>query len=220
VYLPVGAVTESAAGTGNVVSALDASKIKIKTTKETAAKATKDNLTCALGTLTVSEGTETWENTAATAATHIKVTYNPTDENDTTTGTADDVVFYIELDDYWKDNWTYVADATDPVNQGDEIGTAIGHFYLKDDLEAGATSPKLINSVTMSNKVTQQAFVDLTYDINVVLDSVQITFDEDDYELMPGGTKANNVAKPWTGGATGTAALTDHEISSIAWSND
>ncbi|MCR4646073.1 MAG: BsaA family SipW-dependent biofilm matrix protein [Oscillospiraceae bacterium] len=203
VYLPDGAVEEGAAGTGSVVTALAADKIKIKTTKESDLAATKAMLSTAFGTLT----SGTWADSASPAeATYIKLTYDPTDASDTTTGTADDVVFYIKLADGWASNWTYKNDATSISN-----GLPVGHFYLKNDLEAGETSPKLIDSVTMSDAVTQLAYVDLTYDINVVLDSVQVTLDQEGNELLPS-------AKPFGDtGASAAATMSGKEIDSITW---
>ena len=201
VYLPAGAVTEGNAGTGKVVTALNKDYIKIKTTKEANPEDTANNFDYEFGKLTTSGTTETW--TAVTAdtapdknnATHIKLTYDPTKGATGTNPTTDDAVFYIALASDWSTNWTYINNPTAVTNGATNeanlktYGTPIGHFYLNNDLEAGATSPKLITSVTMSNTVTQQAFVDLTYDINVVLDSVQITFDADGNEILPGGAQ-------------------------------
>ncbi len=207
VYLPEGAVTEAATGDGKVVTALDASKIQVKKTVTTDAKGTADNLTMSFVKL---EGTtySAVPSGSESTATHIKVIYS-TDNSATT----DDVVFYIKLEDSWANNWTYVAKnitLTDGGSIPSDIGKALGYFYLKDDLEAGATSPKLINSVTLDSTVTQQAYVDLTYDINVILDSVQVTKDEDGKETTTGASET------W-GSDVAVTAQTADELSNLVW---
>lgn len=196
VYLPDGAVTETA----SIVTNLDASKIQVKTTQTTSAAAAKDNVTMSFVKYENNAYTAvTAENTAQ--ATHIMAVYDTDTEHDT----GEEITFYIKLDDDWATNWTYVEKANiDPAQ-----GKALGYFYLNDDLEAGATSPKLINSVTLDSGVTQQAFTDLTYDINVVLDSVQVTADADSNETTAG-------ASAWNEDVSITAQ-TAEELSDLAW---
>ena len=206
VYLPDSAVTETATGDGMVVTGLDASKIKVKKTVKTDAKDTASKLTMSF--VKLESGTySNVEVGSEDTATHIKAIYS-TDN----TVTTDDVIFYIKLEDNWANNWTYVAKnitPTDGVSTPSNIGKALGYFYLKDDLEAGATSPKLINSVTLDSTVTQQAYVDLTYDINVILDSVQVTNDEDGKETTIG-------ASSWSSDVAITAQ-TAGELSNLQW---
>lgn len=196
VYLPEGAVTETA----SIVTALNASKIQVKTTQTIPAATAKNNVAMSFVKYENNAYTAvTAENTAQ--ATHIKAVYDP----DSTAATGDEVTFYIKLDTDWARNWTYVAkDNIDPTE-----GKALGYFYLNDDLEAGATSPKLINSVTMDSTVTQQAFADLTYDINVVLDSVQVTAD-------PDGKETTESTSTWNADVSITAQ-TAEELSDLAW---
>ena len=215
-------ITEETVGTGSVVSKIENLKVKTTATEDGATAAAK--LTYKFGyigkassdtnkkpaDMTVSSSTASPADDAITfrqndtTQTYIEVAY--------TNGDNKEVKFYIELASDWKSNWTFVADAS---TAGTDI---IDHFYLKDDLEAGETSPALIKSVTMNPYANQSNFVDLTYDINVVLDSMQITYDGDNFEVMPGGSKSSNSATPWSNGATGAATLTDKEITSIAWS--
>ena len=77
--------------------------------------------------------------------------------------------FYINLDDNWDQYWTM-----DP----DTNGTTDVDFYLNKVLEAGETSHKLIDSVEFDKDVAAGAYKELTFDLNVGLDSIQVTYDE------------------------------------------
>ena len=90
-----------------------------------------------------------------------------------TTSTDDNIIININLAENFADNWTYLNDFA-----GDSK-TTNGHFYLNKILAAGATSDKLVASVTLDGAVKNQAFTDLTYDLTVGLDSVQISPDEE-----------------------------------------
>ncbi len=105
----------------------------------------------------------------------IRLTY----EGDITTGTdeekaIDDVVIDIKLADGWIDNWTYLPAANGKIDNTNDVG----YFFYNKLLAPGATSEKLVDSVTLNGAVTQYAYKDLVYDLTVVLDSIQASPDE------------------------------------------
>ena len=77
--------------------------------------------------------------------------------------------FYVNLASDWNTYWTMDPD-TDETTDVD--------FYLNKVLEAGETSHKLIDSVEFDKNVSAGAYKDLTFDLNVGLDSIQVTYDE------------------------------------------
>ena len=104
-------------------------------------------------------------------AKNIRLTYAGTDGN-----TDDDnVIIDIELADNWTEKWAYIDAKKAPKVDGTND---TGYFFYKGILKAGATTEKLVDSVTLNKDVTQKAYKDLTFDLSVVLDSVQITPDE------------------------------------------
>lgn len=224
-------ITETATGGGYVVSKIE--NLKLKTTETKTAVGT-DNATD--NVLTYKFGYIGTKNNASTTTSKPKDIVKPTGENgiltDTdvafretatpsantkyievtyTSGTNTNVKFYIELAPDWSEKWTWID------NTNTTATNILDHFYLKDDLEAGQTSPALIKSVTLNPLANQNDFVDLTYDINLVLDSIQVTYDGDNKETMDGAKNAwTNEKLNW--GDNGTkATLNDKEITSITW---
>ena len=206
-------ITETAQGDGKFVSAIDG--LKLKTKVEKAAKDTASNLTM---TWAKADGSAT---TTPSEATKIKVVYDPTSA-ETTNPTTDDVTFWINLVNDWSTNWTYVAaSGIAPTDGTGPIGAALGYFYYNDDLEAGATSARLIDSIKMDDHVTQDAFIDLTYDINVILDSVQVTKDQNQKETadsLTGWATATLTNETTASKIPGGSSVADGlEITAIAW---
>ena len=90
-------------------------------------------------------------------------------------------------------------------------------FYYNNDLEEGATTAQLVDSVKMDPSVSNNDYIAFDFDLNVKMDSVQVTVAEngdegfDTVNTWAAGT--NNV------GATGAAGtVTNGEIELIAWS--
>ena len=106
--------------------------------------------------------------------------------------TDDPIKLDIELVDGWATKWTYVKTTTDKVDDKNDFG----YFYYNAILPAGNTTPKLIDSVTLDSTVTQDAYNDLVYDLSVVLDSVQVTKNEDQKNYT------NDTIKTWIDNAT------------------
>ena len=76
----------------------------------------------------------------------------------------------VYLDENWKDNWTM-----DP----DTDGSTDVDFYLNKILAASETSAKLIDGVELDSSVGSKDYKNLTFDLNVGLDSIQATYDAD-----------------------------------------
>lgn len=99
----------------------------------------------------------------------------------------------INLNPDYATNWQYVA------SKG---------FFYKDDLEEGATTTRLVDSVTLSNTVENGAYLAMDFDLNVAHESVQVTKDASGNETAPATTIF---------GATPTATNTGAEITAVSW---
>lgn len=85
--------------------------------------------------------------------------------------TAATINIKVYLDENWDDNWT--IDPADATAQGSKDVD----FYLNKILEAGETSERLIDSVKLDDSMSARDYKDLTFDLNVGLDSIQVTYD-------------------------------------------
>ena len=95
-------------------------------------------------------------------------------------------------------------------------------FYYNNDLEAGDTTVKLVDKVKMYEGVKNTAYLAFDFDLNVHLDSVQVTYDENGKEADTAVADGKGDAwKPQqgTGGATGLATVPENEkeITKVAW---
>ena len=122
----------------------------------------------------------TWvksDGTAATAgasdAAIIRLTYVG-DDDSSANKALDDVVIDINLASGWSTNWTYKAATSTKINGTNDAG----YFFYNKLLAPGATTEKLVDSVTLNKDVTQDAYKELVYDLTVVLDSIQTTPNE------------------------------------------
>ena len=112
----------------------------------------------------------------------------------------------VYLDENWDDNWTM-----DP----DTDGTTDVDFYLNKILTAGETSAKLIDGVELDKTVGSKDYKNLTFDLNVGLDSIQVTYDENQRGYTTDAV--NNDANFAGMTASVDAPLT--EGSSVTWTN-
>lgn len=93
-------------------------------------------------------------------------------------------------------------------------------FYYGDDLEEGDTTAKLVDSVTLNSAVTQNAYLAFDFDLNVFMDSVQVTVDNtgnETFDSVSGGwasTNANVTA------AKASATVGAPEINTITWAKN
>ena len=91
-------------------------------------------------------------------------------------------------------------------------------FYYTNDLEEGASTAQLVDSLTMDSTVTQNDYVAFDFDLNVLMESVQVTVDEN-------GVEGFDTVSPWAAGSTnvaatgtnGTGSPVDGEITVISW---
>ena len=132
----------------------------------------------------------------------IDATLDYTDVADTTApkivakdaASGEKIAIDINLNPAYATNWQYVA------NKG---------FFYKDDLEEGATTTRLVDSVTLSDTVKNGAYLAMDFDLNVAHESVQVTKDASGNEAAPATTIF---------GATPTATNTGAEITAVSWS--
>jgi len=119
--------------------------------------------------------------TPNTDGTYLKATYHvDADQNAGVADNSRDIVYYIKLDNNWKENWTYVK----ATSKDGTTNNGLGYFYYRTVLDSGVTSSKLIDSVTLSGAMTSKNYFDMTYDLNVALDTAQVTKDEQDKETL------------------------------------
>ena len=164
------AIAEDANGvvTLNPATALD--NVKLAATKKVTI--TNAGTTPAFNiTWVKSDGTAT--TAGASDAAIIRLTY--VGDDDTSTNKAlDDVVIDINLASGWNTNWTYKAATSTKIDGTNDVG----YFFYKKLLAPGATTEKVVDSVTLNKNVTQDAYKELVYDLTVVLDSIQASPDE------------------------------------------
>ena len=96
------------------------------------------------------------------------------------------IKIYVNLVDGYDANWNMDQST---------LGTEEVDFYLKKILAAGATSDQLIDSVKLADTVTAGAYKDMTFDLNVGLDSAQITYADDQKTITTEAVTANSEFK-------------------------
>lgn len=99
------------------------------------------------------------------------------------------------------------------------VGTygEVATFYYNNDLEEGDTTAKLVDSVTLNQKVTNKAFLAFDFDLNVFMDSVQVTVDSDgneNFATVSGGWVSDNSNVTQ---ANSNAVVGNPEIDNIIW---
>ena len=110
-----------------------------------------------------------------------------------------------------SESWTAIKDnATTPTN--------LTTFYYNNDVESGDSTVKLVDSVILNKDVTKNAYLAFDFDLNVHLESIQVTMDENGNELTTAVEKwkATNVTPAVNTGSNATQQKTG-EIKEIAW---
>jgi len=115
--------------------------------------------------------------------------------------------FYIKLVEDWDAYWTMDPD-TDKTTNVD--------FYLNKVLEAGETSHKLIDSVEFDKEVAAGSYKDLTFDLNVGLDSIQVTYDENQRGYTTDAVKAD----PNFAGMSAAVTAADENGNNVTWTDN
>ena len=62
------------------------------------------------------------------------------------------------------------------------MDTYLQRFYYNNDLEAGDTTRKLVDKVTLSGDTVLGSYLAFDFDLDVFLDSIQVTMDEEENE--------------------------------------
>lgn len=190
--LPAGAVTEAtAAPSANLVLPVTPANVKLFTATEQVIETgtAATNLNWA------------YDNTAGKEK--FTVTYSGAD------GTADDIVIDVALANIGTDSEKWTA-----------LGAgAATTFYYNNDVEAGDTTTKLVDSVKLSDATTQHAYLAFDFDLNVFLESIQVTMDDTGKELTTPVTPWNGTTGVNTGATTANTSYNPaSEISVVGWS--
>lgn len=98
----------------------------------------------------------------------IKATYKGADK---TADTADDIVIYINLAENALSSW---------VDGGLNSESTEAYYFLNKILKPSASSDYLVDSVELSEDIEDGAYVDLIYDLNIGLSSVQAVYKVDE----------------------------------------
>ncbi len=90
-------------------------------------------------------------------------------------------------------------------------------YYYNNDLEEGATTAKLVDSVELDSSVTKEDFIAFDFDLNVKMESIQVTVAEN-------GDEGVATVNPWSAGASNVGAkaeatVTNGEITKIQWND-
>lgn len=161
----------------------------------------------------------------------IYAVYNKSEDTEFTAD--EDIVVEISLGNVKKyvtsgdeEKWTPIGGTTTAtftgINEVDSVYDASNlKFYYNNDLEAGDTSAKLVDQVKLYEGVTNKAYLAFDFDLNVHLDSVQVTFDQDGKELdtaIKAGAGESWKDTAATGGATGARDDgAQEEINFVTW---
>ncbi len=122
--------------------------------------------------------------------------------------TSGNIEIYINLDPSFASYWDIESGVkTKAVAPATQETQEMVSFYLKHILDEGMTSEKLIDSVTLSPD-TENVFKSFDFDLNVGLDSAQITYADDQVTV-----KADAVQAP----AFGMKATVGADNKSVTW---
>ena len=175
-----------------------------------------------------------WEYNAPTAAsgTEGEPSYVPAKDgfftvtyNNNTDIADDDIVINVALANIngatgvdASESWTAIS------------GTLANHtttFYYNNDVESGDTTRKLVDSVELSKNTKNGAYLAFDFDLNVFLESVQVTMDEAGVEQITPATEEFKNATEISNAAVNIAIVSaiatndttnKAEIASITWS--
>ena len=156
----------------------------------------------------------TWTYTPANNTDPAKLTATYAGVN--STSSTDNIIIDVTLANIGTNGqtWTHFAGAA-AITGSNPTPARMDTFYYNDDVEAGDTTTKLVDSVTLNQAVTKDAYIAFDFDLNVFLQSVQVTFDQNGNELttaVEGEWASDGAAAP--AAATHQAAA---EIADIAW---
>lgn len=162
-------------------------------------------------TLTIDKTTTTVINAGSTSGSNIVFAYDKDNSRITATYdpdsnvTGDEIIFYINLDTNYSTNWT--VDSTNLT------------FYYNKILASGSTSGNLISSVELADSVSESSYVSLNFDLNITLDSIQVSSDESNLAETVNADTTWWYAYSDTSGDNVTSTTTSLTWQSSAYSN-
>lgn len=146
-------------------------------------------------------------------------------DNDTAFNADKDIAVEIKLANVGTaaEQWTPIGGTTSATYTGiTGLSTVYDAtnltFYYNNDVEAGDSTENLVDMVKLYDGVTNKAYLAFDFDLNVNLESIQVTFDEN-------GNEQFTPVNPWNASGNVTAATgssgsgTGKEIESITWQN-
>ena len=163
-----------------------------------------------------------WTYTAATESTPAKLSAYY-DVNNDDNADADEVKVNVALSNlYGSDKFPAATGAYQDNTMGNNwtmLGTGkTATFYYNDDVEEGATTAKLVDSVELDSAVTKDAYLAFDFDLNVKMDSVQVTYDENGNETVTAAQSTFTSGAP-TNITSVTNGGTAPEAGALTWTN-
>jgi len=145
--------------------------------------------------------------------------------------TSDDISVIVNLTNInaaEAEAWTAITASgnnRDTATDADDWGVAGSDkvtFYYNNDVEEGASTRKLVDSVELSKGTQKNAYLGFDFDLNVNMNSIQITIDDNGKEAFetvnnPAWAGAIGEATPATGAHTADPAQNGTEIDQIKW---
>lgn len=132
--------------------------------------------------------------------------------------TADNISVTVNLTNIGTaaEKWTSVEKSRTADDTWGAAASTQRTFYYNNDVEEGATTAKLVDSVELSKDTTKNAYIAFDFDLNVFMDSMQVTINDNGVEsnesISPKWTSTGNAVE-----ATSTIANTNTEITGITW---
>jgi len=127
---------------------------------------------------------------------------------------ADNISVIVNLTNIGTDAEKWTAITSD-----DSDATKQRTFYYNNDVEEGATTAKLVDSVELSKDTKKNAYIAFDFDLNVFMESMQVTVDDNGKEAYESVTSWGPTGTSNTGatGANVASTQTGSEIENIAW---
>lgn len=122
------------------------------------------------------------KNNAARVYANAQTAYNNAENNDPAEA-GTNLKLYVNLADGYDADWQ--------IDNRTNGSTAVD-FYLKKVLKAGETSGQLVDSVTMDSSVNVNTYKNFQLDLNVGLDSIQVTYDANQNGYDPATANASD----------------------------
>ena len=126
-------------------------------------------------TVTINNDQFTYSLSGTTLTAKYDPDYDPTGVNaEVPNDDGDEIIIDIALDNIGTEGDTWKSHVPEAVANSSGKSAA---FYYNQILEAAATSSDLIKTVTLNSAVTEDAFLDMDYNLKVTVESAQVTDD-------------------------------------------